>query len=161
MKFSHLDTIQLKAELNKSLTELGLTSGKIHTVVNTQNGGTVLEADLDGAATWLSNSANQRSLCEKIGSNAEFRTQNYSIIALNVPIAINLEQDSHHLEICEANDLEPNTITPAKWAKAVGRRTPDQRTAHLILTLNDTNAANRAITNGLSICNRKCQVERS
>jgi hypothetical protein len=65
------------------------------------------------------------------------------------------------LEIREANSLEPTTVVSAKWAKAINRRTPNQRTAHLLLTLDNTNTANRAITNGMLIVNRKCQVERT
>ena len=47
-----------------------------------------------------------------------------------------------------------------KWAKPVNRRSPEQRTAHLILTFSNANAANRAITDGLTICNRRCHVEK-
>ena len=109
-KFSHFDIQQLKAEFNKFLIELGLSSGKIWSVVNTWSGSTVLEADSDEATTWLANTANQWRFCDKIGSNAKFQSRNYNIIAFNVPLAINPKQDSHCLEICEANDLEPNTI---------------------------------------------------
>ena len=48
----------------------------------------------------------------------------------------------------------------ARWAKPIHRRSPEQRTAHLILTYTSADTANRAITNGLHICNRRCYVER-
>ena len=47
-----------------------------------------------------------------------------------------------------------------RWAKPIHRRNPEQRTAHLILTFSNADAANRAITNGLYICGRRCHVER-
>ena len=47
-----------------------------------------------------------------------------------------------------------------KWVKPVHRRSQTQRTAHLFLTFNNADAANRAITNGLYICNRRCHTER-
>lgn len=56
--------------------------------------------------------------------------------------------------------MDHDTITAMKWAKPVHRRSPEQRTAHLILTFTSADAANRAITNGLHICNRRCYVER-
>ena len=160
-KFSHLDTFQLKTELNKIISDLGLTSGKIRSITSSRNGGTVIETDNDEAASWFLITDNQRSLCDKIGSNAEFRTRSFNIIAFNVSLAINPEKEDHLSEICEANDLEPDTITSAKWAKAIDKRSPTQRTAHLLITLNNAEAANRAITNGITICNRRCHVERT
>jgi hypothetical protein len=160
-KFSHLDSVQLKSELNKILTELGSPKGKLRSVASSRNGGMVIEADSDEVAVWLSNKTNQRKLCDGIGSNAEFRTRSYSTIALNVPIVLNPENASHRLEICEANSLESTTITAIRWAKAIERRSTNQRTAHLFITFDNAEAANRAITNGLSICNRRCQVERT
>ena len=160
-KLSNLNPIQLKAEFNKILAELGFPAGKIRSTVISRSGGTVIEADSDEVAAWLSNSTNQGRLCEKLGPKAEFRTRSYNIIAFNVPTDIDPEVDSHRLEICEANGLDPTTIVSVKWAKAVDKRSPNQRTAHLLLSLDDANAANRAITNGLLICNKKCQVERT
>jgi hypothetical protein len=160
-KFSHLDNVQLKTEINRILLELELTTGKICSAAKSRGGGVVVEADTDEMATWLSSSANQRKLCDKIGADAEFRHRSYNIIAFNVSTAINPANKEHCLEICEANNLEPSTITSAKWAKAIERRSPNQRTAHLLLTFNNADAANRAITNGLSICNRRCHVERT
>jgi hypothetical protein len=160
-KFSHLDSFQLKTELNKILPEVGLLTGKIRSVVNTRSGGTVIEADTDEVANWLSSSANQGRICDRLGAKAEFRGRNYNVIVFNVPLAINPEEEGHRLEICETNGLEPTTIVSAKWAKAVNKRNLNQRTAHLLLTFDDANAANRVITNGLLICNRKCQVERT
>ena len=160
-KFSHLDSVQLKNELNKILVDLGLPTGKLRSVTSSRNGGTVVEAESDEAATWLSNKSNQRKLCDSIGSNTEFRTRAYNTIALNVPIALNPEEEGHRLEICEANSLESSNITNIKWAKAIERRSPSQRTAHLYITFDNADAANRAITNGLTICNRRCQVERT
>jgi hypothetical protein len=57
-KLSHLDMSQLKAEFNRTLFKLGLPGGNFYSVVNMQNGGTVVEADSDEAAIWLSNSMN-------------------------------------------------------------------------------------------------------
>jgi hypothetical protein len=160
-KLSHLNTSQLKVEFNRTLSELGLLEGKIRSVVNTRSGGTVIEADTDEVAVWLSNSTNQGRLCEKLGPKAEFRTRGYNVIAFNVPTDINPEEESHRLEICEVNGLELTTVASMKWAKAINRRSPSQRTAHLLLTFDNAHAANRAITNGLLICNRKCQIERT
>jgi len=160
-KFSHLDIAHLKTEINTMLSDSGLPTGRIRTIVNSRNGGTIIEADTDSTAAWLSVKTNQRKICDLIGSNAEFRTRAYNIIAFNVPLAINIEDINHRIEINEANDLDPTTITAARWIKAIERRSPEQKTAHLMLTLSNADAANRAIANGLIICNRRCRIERS
>jgi len=47
-----------------------------------------------------------------------------------------------------------------RWIKPVQRRAPGQKTAHLILSLTDVTTANRAIANGLLICNRRTRIEK-
>ena len=160
-KFSHFDVSQLKTELNKIITDLGLPEGKIRTITKARTGGIIVEMNTDKSATWLSDSSNQRKLCDRIGSNTEFRTRAYNVMAFNVPLIINPDDEAHRSEICETNDIEPGTITASKWAKAIEKRSPNQRTAHLFITFNSADAANRAITNGLSICNRRCHVEKT
>ena len=117
--------------------------------------------DSDEAASWLSVAENQSRFCGKIDSNVVFRTRTYSVMAFNVPIAIDPNDDNHRQEICEANNFDPYIISAAKWAKSIDKRAPSQRTAHLLLTFVNADAANRAIVNGLSICNRKCHVEKT
>ena len=82
----------------------------------------------------------------------------YDIIAFNVPLSIEPTTDEHQAKICEANNLDVDTISSMKWAKAI--RTPTQKTAHLILMTNNANAANRAITNGLNICDKWGHIEK-
>ena len=110
---------------------------------------------------WLSRPKNQRRLRDKIGPNVQFIGRTYNVMAFNVPNVINPGDKNHRAEICESNDMEANTISAAKWAKVEDKRSPNQRTAHLYLTFDSADAANRAITNGLTICNRRCHVEKT
>ena len=158
--FAHLDNTQIKTELNKILSELELPSSRIQSITSTKNGRTTIEMNTDEAAVWLAKTDNQTKICEKIGNGTKFRARTFNIIAFNVPLAIETNNNEHRLEICEANDLDPNTINSIKWAKSINRRSPNQLMAHLILTINNTNSANRAITNGLKICNKCCHVEK-
>ena len=160
-KFSHLDSVQLKTELNKLLTDIGIPEGKLHSVMNTRSGSTIIEMDNDTAARWLSRREIQRELCDAIGSNTEFRIRTYNVMAFNIPLAINTEDENHHTEISKANNYEIGTITMAKLAKPIDRRSQNQRTAHLLISFNNANAANRSIVNGLTICNRRCHVEKT
>jgi hypothetical protein len=159
-KFSHTDVFQLKTELNNILGGLGLKDGKIRSINKLRNDGTLLEMDTDAATTWILTRENQDNFCEKIGPSVSFRIRVHTLIALNVPLGLAPEDKKHLEEVSEANSLEPDTLLAMKWVKAVQRRTQNQRTAHLFLTFNSANAANRAITNGVYICNRRCRVER-
>lgn len=159
-KFSHTDAYQLKTELNNILGTLGLTNGKIRSINKLRNGGVLVEMDSDNATTWMTDQENRNKFCVKIGPGVTFRSRVHSLIAFNVPLGINPEDKNHQDEVCEVNSLDPGVITTMRWAKPVQRRTPDQRTAHLLLTFNNPDAANRAITNGLFICNRRCHIER-
>jgi hypothetical protein len=116
--------------------------------------------DSDAATIWMTNQENRNKLCNKIGPGVIFRSRVHTLIAFNVPLGISPEEQNHRQEVCEANSLDPNTITTMKWAKPVHRRSQTQKTAHMILTFNNADAANRAITNGIYICNRRCHVER-
>ena len=159
-KFSHTDTIQLKTEFNTILGTLGLLDGRIRSVNKIRNGGTLIEMDSDNATAWLTKQENRANFCSKIGPTVIFRARIYSLIAFNVPLDIDPENQKHRQEVCEANSLEQEVIPSMKWAKPIHRRSETQRTAHLFLTFTNADAANRAITNGLYICNRRCHVER-
>ena len=72
-------------------------------------------------------------------------------------------QNPHHItEICKSNSfiMDPSAITSAYWAKAIENRAISQQTAHLYLTFTNAETANRAITNGLTICNKKCTIKK-
>ena len=116
--------------------------------------------DTDDATTWMMSQENRSKLCSRIGPSVVFRSRVHNLIAFNVPLGIDPENKDHRLEICEANSLEAETITAMRWVKPIQRRSPEQRTAHLFLTFSNVDAANRAITNGLHICNRRCHLER-
>ena len=159
-KFSHTDVFQLKTEFNTILEGLGLDNGKVRSINKLRNGGALVEMDTDAATIWMSNMENRTSLCSKIGPTATFRSRVHNLIAFNVPLGLNPEDQKHRQEVCEANSLENEVISAMRWVKPVHRRTQTQRTAHLILTFNSADAANRAITNGLYICNRRCHTEK-
>ena len=160
MKFSHMDTFHLKTELNRILLELEIEKGKIRSANSLRNGATLIELDSDEATAWFQKSDNHTKFCQKIGPNVVTRTRIHNLIAFNVPLSINPEDKSHKQEICEANNLERDSIVTMKWAKPINRRSPTQRTAHLFLTFNNADAANRAITDGLHICNRHCHIKK-
>ena len=75
--------------------------------------------DTDEAMTWIANTDNQRKICNMIGEKVSFKARMYDIIAFNVPLSLKPTTDKHRVEICEANNLDMDTITSMKWAKAI------------------------------------------
>jgi len=160
LKFKEMDDTKLKENLNKIANDLGLEGRCIRTATKQRLGGLLIEMADDHAARWLKDETNARSFCSKIGTATTFRKRLYNLIAYNVPIIMEPENGNHIKEIHEVNQLEPETIKTARWVKPIARRSPTQKSAHLILSFTDVNAANRALANGLTICHRRTTVEK-
>ena len=103
-----------------------------------------------------------RKSSEKLDPNINFYARKYKIIVFNAPINMDPKNTNHLLEICESNNLEtnPSPITSMVWVKAIENRSNNQCTGHLFITFNNQDIANRAITNGLVICNKRCWSEK-
>ena len=155
------DRQKLKEDINVALREIGASKGMIRSVVPQRSGvGTLIEADTDGLAKWLSDPVNMVELCTNLGDGVTFRSRRYNVMAFNVPLNLDATNQVHREEINETNDLGDNTIAEMRWAKPIERRSPNQKTAHLVLSYSNPAAANRAISNGILICNKVCKAER-
>jgi len=159
-KVSQLNGIELKKELERILENLGLEGRKIRSAVTQKNKGILVEMENDYATAWINEPDNRKAFCRTIGPNVDVKSRTYSIIAYNVPLNIDPDNQRHREEICEVNHLEENAIVAMRWAKPIQRRTPGQKTAHLILSVVDANVANRTIANGLTICSRRIHVDK-
>jgi hypothetical protein len=158
--FGQHDTQKLKEELNKISRSLGLKDGKIRSLLSQKDGNHLIEVDSDVSAKWFANSVNSVEFCSIIGEDVSFKKRVFNVMAFNAPLTVDPSDDKHREEINEANDLEGNTVRAIRWAKPMNRRSPHQRSAHLVLSFTNPEAANRAISSGITICNKKCHVER-
>jgi hypothetical protein len=159
--FGNLESQQLKKKINDIARELGLEGGGIRSAQKQGNGHVLIEVDSDNAARWFANVINRTGICDRLGSTVIFKDRTYRIIALNAPLTMDPDNNRHISEICEVNHLERNIIEDVRWAKPINRRSPNQRSAHLIISTTDPSTANRIITDGLVICNKKCHAERT
>jgi len=149
---------QLRNELNGILNGLGLEGKNIRSAMVQRRRGILVETENDETAAWLGSRANQEALCKALGEGVSFKPRSFNIIAYNVALTIEPDNVKHLQEIGEVNHLDPDTITTLRWAKPIQRRSPSQKTAHLIVTFTSAEAANRAIADGLNICNRRVHV---
>lgn len=159
-KVGQMNNTQLKVEFNRILTELGLKGKNIRSAITQKHKGILIEMENDAATNWMNTHENRTNFCKEIGHKVLIKQRVFYLIAHNVALTFDPSNKRHRDEVHEANHLEENTISTMRWAKPAERRSPDQRTAHLILMFTDPDAANRAIANGLTICNRRKYVEK-
>jgi hypothetical protein len=159
-KYGKFDTQKLKAELNRIAKDGGMKEGKIRSVIAQKDDSILIEVDSDSSAKWFTDSINRVEFCGLLGDHVSFRTRAFNVLAFNVPLTVDPRDFNHRAEINEVNDLEDLAITALRWAKPLNRRSPQQKSAHLVLTFNSSEAANHAISNGITICHKKCHVER-
>jgi hypothetical protein len=156
-----MNGIQLKNEFNRILGELSQADNKVRSAVVQRNQGILLEMENNNGAAWMRMTDNCTALCEVIGNNAYFRTRTYNLIAFNVDLMVEPENQVHRDEISKANHLEIGSIMSMRWVKQPERRALGQKTAHLFLSFTNANTANRAISEGLMVCNRKVHIEKA
>lgn len=110
-KFSHTDVFQLKTELNKILGTMGAGKVKIRSVNKLRNGSALVEMESDEATAWIADKENRTEFGNKIGPSIKFCSRVHNLIVFNVPLALNPEDPNHRQEICEANNLDHDTIS--------------------------------------------------
>ncbi|KAF8816722.1 hypothetical protein BYT27DRAFT_7181599 [Phlegmacium glaucopus] len=92
------------------------------------------------------------------GLGAQLKKRNHPIIAYYVPLNLNTNSSAHVAEIAEVNNISEGDLLGVRWVKPPARRSPTQTCGHLLLFLASPDAANRAITEGLVICNKRVSV---
>ena len=96
----------------------------------------------------------------KDGDGAQFKKRNHPVIAFYVPLNLNMDSPRHMKEKEEVNNILLGALVNLHWIKPPARRAPTQTCGHLILTFSDPDAANRAKTIGLIICNKRVSVSK-
>jgi hypothetical protein len=141
--------------------ELGESGGKIRSVQKLANKGILGEFLTDEGAKWFADQNHANAFITALGEDGQGATvkkRNHPMIAYYVPLNLNTENPSHLAEINEANNLQPGDLVKLRWAKPPARRAPNQICGHLILSFTSPDAANRAKTEGLLICNKRVSV---
>lgn len=115
----------------------------------------------DEGAKWFAMQSNADAFISALGdgcTGASIKKRSHPMIAYYVPLTLNTDNPAHMSEIAESNNLQPGDLLKARWAKPPARRSPNQTCGHLILTFSNPDAANRAKTEGLIICNKRVSV---
>jgi hypothetical protein len=129
---------------------------KIRSALKLQNGGILVEMVTDEGAMWLASKANTEAFLQELGeSEASFKMRLYNVVTYYVPLNLDTNREKDRKEIEEANNIPGGVLTKIRWIKPPMQRRTDQRCSHIIATFSDAETANRAVVNGLSICNKR------
>lgn len=137
---------------------------KLTGMMRLRNGGLLLEANSEEAAAWIREPQHRNIFAKAFDNEAEVKARAYNVMAYFVPLTFQTEGSDNLREIEEMSGLPEGAITKARYVKPAHRRSPTQMTGHVILTFSDPKNANRAIVNGLTICQQgvragKCKRE--
>ncbi len=77
-----------------------------------------------------------------------------------VPLHFKLERDTEIGSLEKDNGLPAGSVLRAKWIKPAYRRSPDQTCGHLILVASKPETANKILTDGLIICQKRVYAEK-
>jgi len=107
------------------------------------------------AVSWIRETYNEVTFANAFSPKAHIRERAFNLIVPRVPITFKPSNDKHLHKIKEANSLNLNVISKARWIKLMERRRPDQTHAYAIITLTSVDNANILIKDRLVICSTK------
>jgi hypothetical protein len=158
-----MDPPTITKRLNEAISKVDETGSKDRLVRSTRkltNGGVILEMGSTEAAQWIQREEILGKLKSETSLAVSFKKRPHNTIAFFVPLTFNPDSKADIEEVAEMNELEDTAIMKTKWAKPPGRRLPTQRSGHLLISFSNADAANRAILNGLVICNKRVEVQK-
>lgn len=120
-----------------------------------RNGGITILFKEKEVVEWLRDTAIEMAFTLAFAPGALIRQRLYSILIPRIPLTFDPADDSHLWEIEENNNMPGKFIQKARWIKPINRRSPEQRAAHAIFTLNNINITNTCIRDGLYVCGLK------
>ena len=147
--------------MEKAGSDLEDGKGRVRSVQRLVNKGYLGEYLHDDGAKWLAKQSNADLFFAALGEaglGVSLKKRNHPMIAYFVPLNLNPDNPRHLAEIAESNNLSADDLLKVRWAKPPARRSPSQICGHLIINFSNPDAANRAKTEGLVICNKRVSV---
>jgi hypothetical protein len=123
-----------------------------------RNGGILVEFDCAESANLIRRFAKEFGI--GLGGTSVVKAKEWATIAEYVPVSHNPESAEERSAIEYASDLPQGSIASTKWIKPLSRRSPSQQNAHLIVRFSSTEAANKALCDGLIICYRRVRLRK-
>jgi hypothetical protein len=120
-----------------------------------RNGGLLLELDSPEAANWLKGDEIRDSFLTNMGSGANIKDRTYQVIVQFAPVQFDPKDDESLRQYEEFNGLPQGSVMKAEWIKPVKDRRLDQTIATLRVFHKDAQSANKILSEGAHIFNKK------
>ena len=144
---------------NAALKETGFAgAGRFIGAAKMSNGGILLESNDPTVVTRVSEEAAEQLFLDGIAPSAILRRRTYNVVIFFAPLTFRTSNEQDIRELEENNGLQPQSITGIRWIKPPDRRSPTQVFGHAIASFKDPHQANKAIANGLIVCQRRVNV---
>ncbi|KAF9004272.1 hypothetical protein BDQ17DRAFT_1223425, partial [Cyathus striatus] len=104
-------------------------------------------------ANWLRKPEQAKAVTTLLGATDTFQRQLYPTIIRMVSTTFDPTEKSHIDELIDRNGITTEEWGNAWWIKPIEQRRPDQKFAHLEISLANDNKINELITRGIIICN--------
>ncbi|PPR04736.1 hypothetical protein CVT24_011848 [Panaeolus cyanescens] len=141
-------------KVQKALSNLNVNNSHNTTLVAASRksacGDTVLlELKSRLTATWLKSDKRLMALTTRLGAMVQDRT--YQVMIQRIPLTFNkgIRSPDAPIRIAEDNQVDPSAVKSVKWIKLAERRSKDQRTAYVMISLTTPQAANCLIRDGV------------
>ncbi|KAJ6470019.1 hypothetical protein C8R45DRAFT_875311, partial [Mycena sanguinolenta] len=112
-------------------------------------------------AVWLKSTAVVAEFVATLGGSCVYRPRSTMLIAEMVSVELRVEQPGTWRIVEAESGLEVGAIVSARWVKALARRAPNQKVAHLRVEFATPEAANHAIDYGLYWQGKNYRVRKS
>lgn len=149
--------------LNEMIGRIEGNEGKrFNTVSKLRNSNHLLtEMSTPEAANWLRRIDNSLNFALEMDDAIKIAACDSKIIIHFVPTSFDPSSDFELRKLEDDNELQSCSITKARWAKAVQNRRENQKVASLLLYLSEPNAANKLISTGAVIANKRVRASKT
>jgi hypothetical protein len=152
----------LKAKIDEALSDCneGTHTHRTKAITRLRNGGILAELDSEEAVTWLENKEVRKCFLDKLHPAALIKPRTFQVVVQFVPLTFHPDRETDLREIEEVNGIAKDDVLRARWLKPAARRKPTQTCGHIIVSFLSPQSANKALTDGLFICQKRVYAEK-
>jgi hypothetical protein len=124
------------------------------------NGGILFELDSEEAAKWMNEAQHRIQFTEALASDARIKTRLFPLVLQFIPLHFEPDKDNEIRNIENTNKHPLGAIDRARWLKPTHRWAPNETCGHALITFTNPETANKVLTNGLIICQKRVFAEK-
>ncbi|KAG2343433.1 hypothetical protein BDR05DRAFT_841070, partial [Suillus weaverae] len=118
-------------------------------------GGILYELNAPTSAEWINIPTNRSTFLNHFGTDIIIKDHTFHLLLENVPISFDPNSQIALAEMEHKGGLRRDDVAKAHYIKPIARCNPNQRTAHVALTLKSKNATNQIIKFRTSVEGKK------